>query len=163
MQVVRPKLQEVITRWLDESLENQTLSEPISGELCWRWSPLFETEPMGVVTDQPSYINAVVVINGGKLGSLKPSNKTALKLLKHFLTLEKTFGRDRKYCHAKWEPRTLDLDLLAWGDLQVKNKNLTLPHPRIIERSFVALPLAEALLLHSKYPKRLPPEEKWPE
>jgi len=55
-------------------------------------------------------------------------------------SIENTFGRERPYINA---PRTLDLDVLAYDDLAIQNERLTIPHPRMIERSFVLFPLLE--------------------
>jgi 2-amino-4-hydroxy-6-hydroxymethyldihydropteridine diphosphokinase len=56
--------------------------------------------------------------------------------------VERTFGRDRA-SERRWGPRTLDLDLIAYDDLALQTETLTLPHPRVLERAFVLVPLAE--------------------
>ncbi len=56
--------------------------------------------------------------------------------------IEKKFGRDRAN-ETRWGPRTLDLDLLAYDDVKIDKPELTLPHPRLFERAFVLVPLAE--------------------
>ncbi|MGA8359478.1 MAG: 2-amino-4-hydroxy-6-hydroxymethyldihydropteridine diphosphokinase, partial [Xanthobacteraceae bacterium] len=56
--------------------------------------------------------------------------------------VERAFGRNRA-SERRWGPRTLDLDLLAYGDLVLDSPDLTLPHPRLFERAFVLVPLAE--------------------
>jgi len=56
--------------------------------------------------------------------------------------IESKFGRDRAH-ETRWGPRTLDLDLLAYGDVSLQKPELTLPHPRLFERAFVLVPLAE--------------------
>jgi 2-amino-4-hydroxy-6-hydroxymethyldihydropteridine diphosphokinase len=61
-------------------------------------------------------------------------------LLHELLAIEQRFSRERPYRNA---PRTLDLDLLMWGDLRLDTPRLTLPHPRMHQRLFVLLPLAE--------------------
>jgi len=58
------------------------------------------------------------------------------------LKVERAFGRDRER-ERRWGPRTLDLDLLAYDDLVLHSPDLTLPHPRMFERAFVLVPLAE--------------------
>ena len=55
----------------------------------------------------------------------------------------------------------MDLDLLAWGALQVQHEALILPHPRLIERSFVVVPLAAALTGVAQVPRRIPPDLDW--
>ena len=159
----RPKLEQVFCDWLSESLKEKPMTTRILEHLRWRWSPLFETGPMGGPSGQPAYINAVVVVDGPRLSLLKPSEKAAINLLERFLKIEKDFGRDRQSSNIDWGPRSLDLDLLAWGDLQVHNKTLTLPHPRLIERDFVVLPLAVALNNGINKPRRVPPQEHWQE
>ncbi len=128
----------------------------------WRWSPLFETDPIGGPDKQPIYANAVLVVDGQKLAELKPSESAALLLLEKFLDIEKTFGRDRKSTLIPWGPRSLDIDFLAWGGLQVEHPDLILPHPRLIERSFVVVPLAAALTCDSNAPRRISPQKDWP-
>lgn len=79
----------------------------------------------------PDYLNAVVELRT-QLGPLE--------LLNHLFRIEEAHGRDRPYRNA---PRTLDLDLLLFGDVQLQTPVLTLPHPRLHERAFVLRPLAE--------------------
>ena len=96
-----------------------------------RRSRLFRSAPWGV-TAQPSFINAVA-----ELTTRLPPRA----LLAALLALEHAHGRRRD--GSRWGPRTLDLDLLTWGDLQLDEPGLTLPHPHIGERAFVLVPLAE--------------------
>ena len=56
--------------------------------------------------------------------------------------IEKKFGRDRTK-ESRWGPRTLDLDLIAYDDVSIDKPELTLPHPRLFQRAFVLVPLAE--------------------
>ena len=95
--------------------------------------------------------------------SIDPSEQAILNLLEKTLMLENDLGRERKNDSSTWGPRTIDIDLLAWGDLQVKTQKLILPHPRIFERSFVLTPLAAALTIKSKAPKKLAPQKGWSE
>ena len=83
--------------------------------------------------EQPSFVNACIEIET----RLDPH--TVLSTLHR---IEKKFGRDRAH-ERHWGPRTLDLDLLAYDDVRLGRKELTLPHPRIFERAFVLVPLAE--------------------
>lgn len=94
-------------------------------------SPLYRTNPVGP-GDQPYYINAVA----GFLTVLLPYD-----LLSALLTLEKLQGRIRQ--GEQWGPRTLDLDLLLYGDIFINDENLQVPHPRIKDRMFVLAPLAD--------------------
>ncbi len=92
----------------------------------------YRTPPWGVA-DQPPFINAVIAV----ATSLPPRD-----LLARALTIERALGRDRK-AERRWGPRMLDLDILAYGDLVLEEPDLTLPHPRLFERAFVLVPLAE--------------------
>ena len=82
---------------------------------------------------QPRFINACIEIET----SLDPH-----ALLFTLQKVEKKFGRDRA-SEIRWGPRTLDLDLIAYDDVSIQKPELTLPHPRLFERSFVLVPLAE--------------------
>lgn len=93
-------------------------------------SSLYLTAPVGY-DDQPDFINAVVEINT----TLSPVN-----LLDAILAIEEKHGRERSFPNA---PRVLDCDLLWYDDLTIQTPKLTLPHPRMHERGFVMLPMAE--------------------
>jgi 2-amino-4-hydroxy-6-hydroxymethyldihydropteridine diphosphokinase len=93
-------------------------------------SSLYRTAPVGHA-DQPDFINAVAQIETGL---------AARALLEALLELERHHGRRRSFPNA---PRTLDLDLLVYGNAMVHEEGLTLPHPRMHERAFVLAPLAE--------------------
>jgi 2-amino-4-hydroxy-6-hydroxymethyldihydropteridine diphosphokinase len=90
-------------------------------------SPVYETDPVGG-PDQPDYLNAVVVAAGPH------SPRT---LLERALAVENAFDRVRG---VRWGPRTLDVDLVAVGDLVVDEPDLQVPHPRAWERAFVLVP-----------------------
>lgn len=92
----------------------------------------YRTPPWGV-TDQPPFINAVIAVTT----TLEPH-----ALLARAQACERAFGRDRSR-EQHWGPRTLDLDLLACDDRVINDAALTLPHPRLLERAFVLVPLAE--------------------
>jgi 2-amino-4-hydroxy-6-hydroxymethyldihydropteridine diphosphokinase len=96
-----------------------------------RLSPLHETEPWGV-RDQPHFVNAVAELET----ALEPRD-----LLEELLWVEGELGRVRD--GTRWGPRTIDLDLLVYGDRIVDEPGLTVPHPRLAERLFVLEPLAE--------------------
>lgn len=98
-------------------------------------SPIIETEPLvmpGAPAPQPSYLNAAAVLD---------SMKDARGLLDLMLDIERLCGRDRSR-ETRWGPRTLDLDLLLFGDAVIDEPSLTVPHPRMHERRFVLEPLA---------------------
>lgn len=95
-----------------------------------RRSSLYRTAPVGLL-EQPDFINAVAQLET----SLEPE-----PLLDALLALEARHGRRRGSPNS---PRTLDLDLLLYGDRRQQDERLTLPHPRMHERAFVLVPLAE--------------------
>jgi 2-amino-4-hydroxy-6-hydroxymethyldihydropteridine diphosphokinase len=92
----------------------------------------YRTPPWGV-TDQPPYVNAVIAV----VTSLNPH-----ELLARGQECERALGRDRAR-EQRWGPRTIDIDLLAFDDVVLDDPGLTLPHPRLFERGFVLVPLAE--------------------
>lgn len=94
-------------------------------------SRLYRTAPLGP-QDQPDFINAVA----GLRTDLAPRN-----LLAELQRLEATHGRVRE--GLRWGPRTLDLDLLLYGDLQMDEPDLRIPHPGMTTRAFVLKPLQE--------------------
>jgi len=94
-------------------------------------STLRETEPVGV-GEQPLFLNGVVALD---------TTLSARELLDRLLAIEQRFGRVR--ISGEHGPRTLDLDLLLYGDEQIDGPGLTLPHPRLHERRFVLEPLVE--------------------
>lgn len=96
-----------------------------------RQSHLYRTPPWGIA-DQPAFINAVAELE---------TRLVPRELLDALLAIERANGRRRGT--ERWGPRTLDLDLLVYGDLSCEEPGLTLPHPRIGERAFVLMPLAE--------------------
>lgn len=92
-------------------------------------SSLYRTAPIDA--GGPDYVNAVVQLS---------TRLPAPGLLDLLQKIERAAGRERPYHHA---PRTLDLDLLLYGTLRLDSAELTVPHPRMGERAFVLLPLAE--------------------
>lgn len=95
-------------------------------------SGVYETEPWGPV-EQERFLNCVVRART----SLDPH-----ALLDECQLTERAFGRDRD-SERRWGPRTLDIDLLLYGDEEIDTARLTVPHPRIAERAFVLVPLVE--------------------
>ena len=95
------------------------------------FSSLYCSPPMGPA-DQPSYVNAVMGVRTGL---------TAKALLEKLQQIEAAQGRVRT--GERWGPRTLDLDLLLFGEEQIETDDLTVPHVGIAERAFVLYPLAE--------------------
>jgi len=93
-------------------------------------SPYYETEPVGVTGVQPPFLNAAAV------GS---TTRSARSVLDELLAIERERGRERPFRNA---PRTLDLDLVLFGDAVIDEADLVVPHPRFRERRFVLEPLA---------------------
>jgi 2-amino-4-hydroxy-6-hydroxymethyldihydropteridine diphosphokinase len=93
-------------------------------------SALRETDPVGVV-EQPPFLNGAVALET----DLAPRD-----LLDVLLSVERGLGRERR---ERWGPRTIDLDLLLYGDQTIDEPGLTVPHPRLHERRFALEPLLE--------------------
>jgi len=96
-----------------------------------RVSRFYDTVPVGATGPQPLYLNAAVVGEAAM---------PARALLETLLTIEDERGRERPYPNA---PRSLDLDLILFGDVTIDEPSLIVPHPRFRERRFVLQPLAE--------------------
>jgi 2-amino-4-hydroxy-6-hydroxymethyldihydropteridine diphosphokinase len=101
------------------------------GRVCCR-SLLYSTAPVGFA-DQPRFLNAVAALQT----DLSPAT-----LLEGLFAIEREFGRDRSSAHRNG-PRSLDLDVLLYGGLVLHESNLDIPHPRLVERAFVLVPLHE--------------------
>ncbi|MFL5954575.1 MAG: 2-amino-4-hydroxy-6-hydroxymethyldihydropteridine diphosphokinase [Gaiellaceae bacterium] len=96
-----------------------------------RLSSLIETEPWGY-GNQPRFLNAAAEVE---------TALTARQLLDHLLDVERRLGRER--IGHRWGPRTIDLDLLLFGDEVIDEPGLVVPHARLLEREFALQPLAE--------------------
>jgi len=92
----------------------------------------YATPPWGV-EDQPPFVNLCIAV----ATTLAPP-----ALLERAQVVERAFGRDRAR-ERRWGPRTVDIDILAYDDVVLATPDLTLPHPRLFERAFVLVPLAE--------------------
>ena len=97
----------------------------------YRMSSLYETAPIGG-PEQGPFLNAVAVVD---------TELPARTLLERCLQIERESGRERR---ERWGPRTIDLDILLYGDEEIDEPGLTVPHPRMTERRFVLEPLLEA-------------------
>lgn len=95
-------------------------------------SPVYDTEPVGGPAGQPVFLNQVIAIETGL---------TAEAVLAGTQDLEAQAGRDSMAARVKDGPRTLDLDILVYGDAEIEQPGLTVPHPRMCERLFVMEPL----------------------
>mgnify|MGYP005849201515 CR=1 FL=1 len=93
-------------------------------------SPVYETEPWGY-TQQPPFLNAVA-----KLATVLGPRQLLLALK----SIEGKMGREQTF---RWGPRVVDLDLLLYGDVHLSRRGLELPHPGLLERAFVLVPLRD--------------------
>ena len=89
--------------------------------------------PAWGITDQADFINLCIAVE---------TSLTPRALLERALAVETRFGRDRS-AETTWGPRTIDIDLLTYDDRSIDDPRLTLPHPRLLERAFVLVPLSE--------------------
>ena len=115
-------------RYLSEAIEAMAR---LPGTTVTARSRLYRTPPWGML-EQPPFLNAAVRLDTGL---------AAGELLDALLAIERAAGRTRE--GERWGPRTLDLDLLHMEGVRMADARLTLPHPRIAERAFVLLPLAD--------------------
>ncbi len=95
-------------------------------------SQLYETEPQGCPEGSPCFLNACVELY---------CSVSALELLAECQRIEKALGRERSGIYG--EPRSCDIDIISYGDLRLDSPELTLPHPRAAQRSFVLQPLCD--------------------
>lgn len=93
-------------------------------------SSVYETQSWGK-TDEPDYLNQVIVLE---------TNLSAKKILQKILSIENTLGRKRD---EKWGSRTIDIDILFYGQTIINEENLHIPHPELHKRRFTLEPLAE--------------------
>ena len=122
---------------LDNCLKAIDRVGEISGCRLTGQSDFFRTSPVGV-EGHDWYVNAVISIE---------ADITAHLLLKNLLAIETDLGRQR---NKKWDPRTIDLDILLYGDAVMDEKELTIPHPYMHLRKFVLLPMSQLIpdLIH---------------
>ena len=104
----------------------------LPGTRLARASRLYRTPAWGN-TAQPDFVNAAALLE---------TQLDVRDLLDALLDIERRFGRDREH-GERWGPRTLDLDLLLYGDAVIDEPGLRVPHPHLHERAFALLPLAE--------------------
>jgi len=158
-------LQELLQRWIAAADSEANLAPSTSAVPDCRWSPLLRTAPVGGPAGQSDYLNGVVVVQlpagcsasrcwadqtatQAAVKAAARSERFAVELLLGLQRLEARFGRPPLRQRQHWGPRSLDLDLLWWGDLRLDlpatltQPALQLPHPRWRERSFVVEPLA---------------------
>ena len=150
----RPLIEEIINNWINEF--NTKRSQNLAN-IIFSWSSIYITNPHGTKEPQPNYLNSLVLIKS--LSLLNPSTQKAKYLLTKFKSLEEEFGRNISKSNKKWLSRCLDIDILWWEDLKINDSDITLPHPRFINRNFVITPLAEVLTRVQKIDKYK--DERW--
>ena len=109
-------------------------------------SGVYETDPIGGPDDQGPYLNMVAELE---------TRMNPFELLECCRRIEAGAGRERK---VRWGPRTLDVDVLLFGDVRIESDELTIPHPRMWERRFVLAPLNDVAPSHlpNDWEQRLP-------
>jgi len=147
--ICKPKVEEIIEDWINQSITKQEETRKLNANFLW--SSIYETTPHGVENQQPNYLNTLVLVKSNYFP--KPSKINAKSLLKELKKLESFFGREKNSKGGKWLPRCLDLDILWWGNLHIMDEELTLPHPRFVNRNFVITPLSEVLTKEQKIKK----------
>ena len=139
--ICKPRVEKIIKIWMNQAQPYTTENE--SSKSIFNWSSLYETSPHGVSDNQPSYLNTILLGKSKFFPEL--TIKNAKYLLNEFKNLEINFGRKETPKNMKWLSRCLDLDILWWEDFSFKDAELTLPHPRFMNRNFVISPLSEVL------------------
>lgn len=112
-------------------------------------SPMIETDPVGEI-EQGRYLNGMIHIQ---------TRMEARELLEFMMGVEQSLGRDRSI-EQRWGPRTIDLDLIVFGDQVIDEPGLQVPHPRLHERLFVLAPLCEIAAdimvpVHNQTPRQM--------
>ena len=148
--ICKPKLEEIINTWGGNNI-NKKKEEKNKFHANFFWSSIYETLPHGVENEQPNYLNTLLLTKSNSFPKI--SNKNAKLLLNELKKLEKFFGREKTPNGKKWLSRCLDLDILWWEDLHTVDEELTLPHPRLVNRNFVITPLSEILSRSQKIKK----------
>lgn len=131
---------------LRQALARLPFEQPGTGLRITALSGVYETDPVGGPGDQGAYLNMAAEVET----TLDP-----FQLLERCLATEAADGRDRS---VRWGPRTIDVDLLLYGDVRIESPELTLPHPRMWERRFVLEPLSDIApeRLSKDWSERLP-------
>lgn len=112
-------------------LQGAVLALPGAGVEVLACSSVYDTDPVGEVLDQPSFLNACVLVR---------TDLEALELLSAVKALEQELGRAHGPRHG---PRTIDIDILLLGELELHHEQMTLPHEQLLRRRFVLVPALE--------------------
>ena len=158
----RKSLEFYFKKWISSNFFLENTLGNLDELVSFHWSSIYLTTPRVQGFSQSKYFNAVLVIKSNSKLPLHPSYSLSLSLLKGLLRLEKDLGRTREVKQKRWCDRCIDIDLLSWGDFMIQTKDLKLPHPRLMERDFVLVPMAEVIVrvLEDK-PKKLNNHNEW--
>ena len=148
-------------RWALQALDGLPLSRVLRVSSLYKTAPLDTDADVEVAAPGSDYLNAVAALQTGL---------SAPALLDALQALELQAGRQRPYRNA---PRTLDLDVLLYGSAQIDSSRLTVPHPRMTQRAFVLVPLAEIApeqvsagqleaVAHQAIERLVNPADEWP-
>ena len=148
-------------RWALQALDGLPLSRVLRVASLYKTAPLDTDSGVEVAAPGNDYLNAVAALHTGL---------SAPALLDALQALELQAGRQRPYRNA---PRTLDLDVLLYGSAQIDSSRLTVPHPRMTQRAFVLVPLAEIApervsagqldaVAHQDIERLVNPADEWP-
>ncbi len=151
----RPIVEDIIKNWIKKFFIVQNKFNTTETKFCW--SSLYLSNPHGISEPQPDYINTLLLVKSNYLQ--QPCPKKTKYLLFKFKILESEYGRKIYEDNKKWQSRCLDLDILWWENLNYQDNELTLPHPRFLNRNFVITPLAEVLNRSQKIDKLI--DKRW--
>ena len=147
--ICKPKVEKIVNDWIyphQDKREASTKSNP-----HFLWSSIYETSPHGIKNEQPNYLNTLLIVKSHFFP--KQSTINAKLLLKELKNLETFFGREKTPEGKNWLSRCLDLDILWWENFHTVDEELSLPHPRFMNRNFVIKPLCEILSRSQKIKK----------
>jgi 2-amino-4-hydroxy-6-hydroxymethyldihydropteridine diphosphokinase len=121
----------------EKSLHLQTAIDEIEKRIghVVRQSAFIESEPWGFESDN-TFVNAVIAVD---------TDMTPTDVLKETQKIEREMGRTHKSVNGHYADRTIDIDILLFGNMEIDTPELTIPHPRMNERDFVIVPLREIL------------------
>ena len=137
----RPQIEQIIYNLIRSTQENQ-FEKNFLKEI-FNWSSLYRTSPHETEVIQPDFINCLLLVESDLLPI--PSVEKAKYLLNAFKDIERNFGRIKSINEQRWLPRSLDIDMIWWDNLNIHDEELILPHPRFKIRNFVIAPLSEVL------------------
>ena len=147
--ICKPKVEQIVNDWIYLNQDKREVS--IKSNPHFLWSSIYETSPHGIKNEQPNYLNTLLIVKSHLFP--KQSTINAKLLLKELKNLETFFGREKTPEGKNWLSRCLDLDILWWENFHTVDEELSLPHPRFMNRNFVIKPLCEILSRSQKIKK----------